>query len=386
MKRRFILIVAILIQCNILFAETAITANLQGFRKNDILYKQQIEYKDPGRNGQNVVWDFSRLKFVNENYKVRYFQPAVTKPDTQCITNVEHRTMYKYILTRDSLFLTGFENSGSNLIYHEPQLTLRFPFTFKDSINKDYSGNGIYMDMLYVETGGTSYTIADATGTLILPEEDTLRNVLRIRSQQEYIQKTCPKDYSPQKQLSFVDSASVFDIDSMRMVSTDTIYFRTETCKWYAPGYRYPVFETICNYSHLANDTVEVKDISTAFFFPPIKHDYLESDPENVAVIDSLKIVDAAAKATQDSLFFDYNCYPNPVRNDLQVELLLDLPSNVTFRVYDLAGNLEFTKQEGQFPAGLHLYNLNLIDLNAGPHLLHFIVNEQTAQALIIKM
>lgn len=382
----FLIISAFLTQNLILSAETTITKDLQSFRKSDVLYKQQIEYKDPGRNGQNVVWDFSSLNFINERYQVKYLEPAVIKPDTLCITNIEHRTKYKFFQSNDSLFLAGFENSGTKHNFNNPQLVMHFPLTYTDSIFKEYSGTGIYKDMLYVVTKGVSYSVADATGTLILPEDDTLRHVLRVRTQQEYIQMTYPKEYSPDIQLSYLDSLSIAAIDSARTADTDTIYYRTEICRWYGAGYRYPVFETICNYSHLVNDTVEMKDISTAFYFPPIKHDYLESDPGNVAVIDSLKLVDAAIKVSQDSLFFDYNCYPNPVRSNLKVELLLDLPSNVVFRVYDLAGNLEFTKQEGQFPPGLHLFNLNLIDLNTGPHLLHFVVNEQTAQTLIIKM
>lgn len=387
MKRKLILITALLIQFSILNAETIITASHQGFRKDDILFKQQIEYKDPGLRGSNVVWDFSRLKFVNENYKVRYSQPAVSKPDSQCITNIEHRTMYKHLLIRDSLFLTGFENSGSKLNYEKPQLALRFPFALRDSISKSYSGSGIYMDMLYVETSGTSYTIADATGTLILPEEDTLRNVLRIRSQQEYIQKTCPIDYSPKKKYLFEDSISVFSMDSLRKASTDTIYFRMETCKWYAPGYRYPLFETISNHSRSAHDTTEMEDISTALYFPQSLHNYLKNDPENMAMLDSIS---AAEKVNEplsgDTLKFDYNCYPNPIRNNLQVELLLDFPSTVTFRVFDIAGNLEFTQQEGNYPVGLHYFTLGLSGLRYGGHILHFVVNEQSAQTVLLKL
>jgi hypothetical protein len=287
MEKRLALITVVFVICAFLNAETSITLPLQGFRNGDVLYKQQIEYKDPGRNGSNVVWDFSRLQSINENYKLRYYQPPNTRQDTQCITGVEHRTRYKYGLIRDSLFLTGFENSGSNIVFSNPQLCLRFPFTFRDSISQDYGGNGIYMNMLYVETVGNSYSIADAKGTLILPEEDTIYHVLRIRSQQEYIQKTCPKEYTPLNHHSLLDSVSVLSIDSMRLANTDTIYFRTETCRWYAPGYRYPVFETICNHSRSVLDTTEMGDVETAFYFPPSMHNYLENDPDNMAVLDN---------------------------------------------------------------------------------------------------
>ena len=38
-------------------------------RKDDILVKQQIEFKDPGRDGTDVVWEFSKLKFINDKYQ-----------------------------------------------------------------------------------------------------------------------------------------------------------------------------------------------------------------------------------------------------------------------------------------------------------------------------
>jgi len=35
-------------------------------RVGDELIKQQVEYKDPGRSGDNVLWDFSRLTSIND--------------------------------------------------------------------------------------------------------------------------------------------------------------------------------------------------------------------------------------------------------------------------------------------------------------------------------
>jgi len=93
-------------------AETTITRTLQGMRSGDVIYKQQVEYKNPGRSGKDVLWDFSQLKTLNEHYKVNYFEPIVKRgADTISITCVEHRTMYKYAYKGDSLLQLGFENS-----------------------------------------------------------------------------------------------------------------------------------------------------------------------------------------------------------------------------------------------------------------------------------
>jgi len=51
----------------ILGAQHNLQSHLNMFRANDLIFKQQVEYKDPGRSGANVLWDFSQLDVVNEN-------------------------------------------------------------------------------------------------------------------------------------------------------------------------------------------------------------------------------------------------------------------------------------------------------------------------------
>lgn len=53
----------------------------------------------------------------------------------------------------------------------------------------------------------------------------------------------------------------------------------TETYKWYAAGYRYPVFETIRT-GHLS-DSLKAEFFSTAFYYPPGMHQYLKTDTAN---------------------------------------------------------------------------------------------------------
>lgn len=41
-----------------IFPQSQLTSSLNMFRAGDVISKQQVEYKDPGRSGQNVLWDF----------------------------------------------------------------------------------------------------------------------------------------------------------------------------------------------------------------------------------------------------------------------------------------------------------------------------------------
>ena len=42
-------------------------------RGGDEIIKQRVEYKDPGRDGENVIWDFGQLLSVDPEYKLSYY-------------------------------------------------------------------------------------------------------------------------------------------------------------------------------------------------------------------------------------------------------------------------------------------------------------------------
>jgi hypothetical protein len=39
-------------------SQESLQSDLNMFRKDDAIVKQQVEYKTPGRLGENVLWDF----------------------------------------------------------------------------------------------------------------------------------------------------------------------------------------------------------------------------------------------------------------------------------------------------------------------------------------
>jgi len=446
MNPRYCLVLLFALIClGFVQSQNIITHSLNGMRSGDTFFKQQIEYKDPGRRGENVIWDFSKLKVTNDKYSISYFEPVRKDKDTVFITGIEHNTMYKYGLTGDSLFLQGFENSGSQLNLNKPELNLVYPFAYGDSIVSSYNGSGRYMNMVLTHADGTISTIADAIGTLILPDGDTLVNVIRVKSEKCYRQQTIPVVYEDEMRLCKTDTVIIEDINEEYLLNepvinskktvienagkslikqlglndpeknesnissnlntsdnhkrnsmtrgqmiqekTDSIFFRTETCRWYAPGYRYPLFETICNKSHQSlKDTTEIKDVATAFYCPPSMHTYLENDPENIAIKDSLLAAKETKIALTDSLLFSYNYYPNPVKTVLNVELLLDFLSEVSFRIVDATGKIVLTTDEGLLSAGVHCFTIKVNKLYFGNYVLHIIVGKQKANAILLKV
>lgn len=416
-------------------SQTTLKYSNQGFRAGDKLVKQQVRYKNPGRTGKDVIWDFSNLKEISGSYTVNYNETTRKSKDTIFVSGTEHQTKYTYAYKSDSLLLLGFENPTSGMTFEKPQLLMKYPFIYGDSVFTGYSGKGSYNFTLLSETKGNMFTVADAVGTLILPDGDTVKDVLRVRTEHIFQQNTLPMELERQTKLPFDDSITVIDtkgtksftVDSvsisqgvdnyknngiaeqpdvkgnsksnnnalptkkitrgkMLKENTDSLYFHTVTCRWYAPGYRYPLFETISNQGlKNKNDSTGIDDVATAFYYPPFKQKDLNDDPENKTVLDSL-MSQKEDEGKEKELSLKFNYYPNPVKNDLQVEILIQNPSKVTIRIAGSSGNIMLSESLGMLPAGMHYYTLKTGKLRMGEYILHIEVAGQTASAILLKL
>ncbi len=118
-----------------------LTREGNAYRAGDLLVKQQVEFKDPGAAGRNITWDFSMLQPINEDYKLRYFLPdSLRFPDKIC--GLEHNTRYYYRQRNDTLITTGFENATTMMQYTQPELRLKYPYNYGDTLYSAFTGEG----------------------------------------------------------------------------------------------------------------------------------------------------------------------------------------------------------------------------------------------------
>ena len=167
-------------------------------RPGDEIIKQQVEYQKPGEAGSNKVWDFSRLKTINDAYKLTYTVPPLLDDSLyimgdyqfnkkqvkqgELIVGTEHHTMYYYQQQGDSLFLLGHENPTVRLQYTQPVLQLLFPAEYGQAeIVMGYNAKGLYSSTVPITSRGDITIGVDAFGKMILPTGDTLNPVVRIK-------------------------------------------------------------------------------------------------------------------------------------------------------------------------------------------------------------
>jgi hypothetical protein len=359
-------------------AQIVLRSELNLPRTGDVIVKQQVEWKNPGREGQNVVWDFSSLQAVNDEYSIEYSEPPLLG-DTifvmgldslssdslrALITSTEHYTMYYQMFDGNRLWTLGHENPTNLLHYTEPLLSGVFPLAFGDKDAQNYVAEGFYSSTDSVSTCGNVKIEADAEGMLLLPSGDTVKNVLRVKTVQRIENKIKVAD----------------NIGDTIFVSRDTVVVsHLRNYKWYAKGYRYPVFETVQIREN--RDAQNEREIfGTSFFYPPQEHFYLETDEENLAVLDSLENANADPWAG-----LLYNYFPNPVKTYLDVELFLPRDANVIIKIHSQTGITMLNENKGYFSEGLHHIRINLPSLAVGNYTLNILLNEHLVSGTIFK-
>lgn len=379
-------LVSILFLCIAFSAHSQINKEHNRIRIGDEIVKQQVEYKDPGRSGEQVIWNFSRLKPINKEYELSYSQAPIVddslyvlgkdsfliknSKEDEFIVGTEHQTMYYFRQTDSALFMLGHENSVNLIHHYNAIITLPYPFDYGQRHSDIYKTNGLYSSRDRFKINGTISLESDARGMMILPSNDTLQHVIRIKKLQTYQ-----------------------DADSIMVEGETPLNMEVETFQWYAKGYRYPIFETIRSYNVNVQDTSRTENFKTAFFFPPQEHYYLSDDDVNLAVLDSLwnagqkdpNIIDPDKPNMEQNKNFAYNFYPNPVSTNLYLEYFLEDASSVSIGIYDISGRQVFTLPEKNLSMGLYQETIDCSAFSNGTFILRLTVNKEVVNEKIIK-
>ncbi len=322
-------------------------------RVGDVEVKLELSPVIEGNNGENVLWDFSAAEIIREDYGILYIPPIKLESgwylmiDKDTIPSAENiiirhdypqRTNYYYELKDSILYLLGHQNRLDKMKHYEPVPYLKFPMSYGEKQTYDTRSKDFFSNSVYLHINGNETIEADAYGTIILPNVmtggDTLKDVLRI--------------HSVHHQLS--DS-----VEEMRTIHVDT---KIETYRWYARGYRYPVFEVKRTY-HRIDD--EIDTVWTSYCYPPVMQ-LQNEDAENASEREEMaREEEILHQSTNPWEGMTYSVYPNPVYNDLTFELYLPKPvNNLHIRVHTPMGMVAIDQNKGSYSAGTHSFTFNV--------------------------
>lgn len=332
----------------------------------DKLAKKQINIPNITQN--KMYRNLRKMEVLDKKYIVRYHVKNDSVPDR--LTCIENGTQYHYNLRKDSILIGGYQNRMTRMEYDLPELYFRLPMALGDSLTGYYHGRGIYGDKLALRNYGWYKTKAESLENLLLPEGDTLSNVLRIHTERLISSKYYPIEY--------MDSLISFTEDSVQHnLKSDTAIIRASIDRWYAIGYRYPILES----RRIVNSTNEPLLSQTLFFSPKEQQDQLGGDIDNEKL--RKEIIEKDDK--QKQIGFSYQVfmdYDDVVLLEYQAERELRL----FYGLYSIDGLKVYQKQERMVQPGHYSEQINISGVKPGIYALNIIVDGQivTSEKIVI--
>jgi hypothetical protein len=315
----------------------------------DNVYKYQAGYKEPGPAGKGLQWDFADVEASENQYTINYFWPL--ENDTSQICGMEHDTRYYYLQQNDSIWSTGFENYTTRMNYVKPELKLKFPFNYGDTLYSVFEGEGMYSNLFPLKVKGWTRVEADAEGELRLPGGITVPNALRTHTTRYYTE-----------------------------TGKDSVQMIFETYTWYAQNLRYPVFESIKTTLH--NNRLQDADSAiyyTSFYYTPEELKKTLNHANDSTDINGNPIPEAA------KIFTEARMLPIPVVSNLNIDYRLTRAASVWFSVHSNSGLIACQTTPQLLDEGYHQAQIPMGGLTTGAYTVCVHVDNMLIQRTIIK-
>lgn len=316
----------------------------------DSIVKQQVEYKDPGSEGHDLTWDFSMLNPIKEEYTLKYFLPNKETPNRIC--GMEHNTRYYYNQENDSLWLTGYENSTTFMEYLVPELRLRFPLTYGDTLYSNFEGKGQYCHRTELSVKGNTRVNVDAEGELLLPENVKEKHALRVHTIRKFTE-----------------------------IGKDSLEMTMDIYSWYVNGMRYPIFETIK--SDVIKNDKDSTIYTTSFYYSSIKQNRQLKKDE--FVLEESTIDTETGPIGIDAIFTEAQFLPNPVVDNLHINFKLTRTANVWFSIQSNGGVVICQTSPTAYNEGYQSVLVNMSNQITGIYTLYVHVDDLVMSKNIIK-
>lgn len=158
----------------------------------------------------------------------------VHKACNDTMTTTAFGTVARFLLSGDTLVLSGYENRRMLVEYDTPPPILRWPFMPGDSVGGPFEGRAAWCSRMYARIKGNAWSVADRLSSLVLPSGDTITNVIRLRHVREthHITYDSINNWGMLRRTAMQDASSIF---------SKCQPVRTETTALFAIGWRYPI-------------------------------------------------------------------------------------------------------------------------------------------------
>lgn len=340
--RAFCSISIMLLLCNFCMAQHTLLVRDYLPDTGTKLQKQPVTFSEPGPSGKNRIWSFSEMKPTNKPHQVTYFQI-----DSLMLGMEEDQTQYSYQMRNDSLFYWGYRNYLSKLEYTQPELKLRFPFNYGDSVSSFFKGTGEYCQKVAFNVSGLSTVKADAWGSIAIGGRKIADRAIRLYTLQQYSRQ-----------------------------GVDSISMEVHTYSWYVADKNYPIVET--------TKVFTTKDCGVASLVHSASYRYINTDdviPEETCYDDSTTV----EEVTETEFLASCKFYPVPVIDRLTIEYEIKKNSQVKFILSDGSGVILHTSPVYNLQEGFYTEEIAMSGLKTGVYVIHIQVGQLIVKINVLK-
>jgi len=280
---------------------------------------------DVGPAGAKQVWDFSNLEVNGDLTSFMLDAKETPKSDALPEANTvieEFNNKFYFNVNEGIIEQQGFVGCGGRVLhYDKPFVKMIYPFTYGDIYDGEFSGQYINKDgKKGAKISGWYSLEADGYGTLLLPGDVKINNVLRLKTTRG------------------------------RSFNNGTEESVTTTYRWYAEDVRYPLLSIIQKQN--GDDT---KNIRTAYY----------------ANAESSKEKEKEGKSLISSGSLTMRYYPNPFKDELKIDYKLDADSKVKIELYNNSGQKATELVNSNQQKGFYSLNINADGKNLNPGIYH---------------
>lgn len=336
-------------------------------RNGDILKKYYLKYFKNEKTGTDIIWDFSNIepqkKYITSIYKY--------KNDT-CFINIENNNLKYYQLKNNRLYQYRLSAPGKVIKFPMEEMTLQFPFKYGSVFSGYFFSEGSLDLFRYIKNAGKADIAIIASGKMITPDGDSLRNVLLLKELRKSSINIAPDFRNSFKNTKDTTLLTNSYIDNGLIC--DSIINVAEHYYWYANGYRYPIIETRKVTSFYYGSAVD--SISEAYYIPvsdqiyelsyDAYNDSIRKTEENMAFNNMFEMNTYSTKSkhtpnyktqnvnNQSSVETNYTnlnevknycqLYPLIVSNSTMLDYQINDGNNIDIKIFSTSGSLVWKK------------------------------------------
>ena len=328
MKRFFTFLLIVFGAIPLLLSQVTMTRASHGFFSGQNHECQVVQYQSPGEFGKNCVWDFSKAILLEKTESVSNLSDEIYGPGTIKADRNDGCEFF-FNITESVNEYWGYKAGNTRYQLTEPIVKTKYPQTYNTQFSGKFTGSISVEGSNYVsQVEGTYSTHADGIGTIILPG-DVSMPALRVR--------------------------------------TTEVYRGLERVKylWYAQNVRLPLFVTLEDYSIAADGTKKLASTVS----------YLNLKVKNPVV----------AKPLEDK--FSYQVYPNPFKDNIQLNYSFPEKTLVTVELFASDGAKLVTLVSNQEQSGVQTISQDVSKYTQQPgvYLLRITVGDKTYTEKLVK-